>query len=310
MWCLDEYWHYSVFTLVMLILFECTLVKQQIGNLSEIRNMGSKPCQIQVTNEKHLLFFSQTNIPWNMPFCSSKIQVYRNRKWRSLKSDQLVVGDMVSVTRSQSDAGNQIPCDLILVRGQCIVDESMLTGESVPQLKEPLDQRASSSLEENNILNEDVDGKLHFLYGGTKVVAVHSPPSKFAPGLKPPDNGCVAYVVRTGFNTQQGGLLSTILFSVRSVTANNLECLAFILFLLAFAIAAASYVWIKGTEDPDRNRYKLFLECTLILTSVVPPELPIELSLAVNSSLVQLVRLAIFCTEPFRIPFAGKGAQR
>ena len=78
-----------------------------------------------------------------------------------------------------------------------------------------------------------------------------------------------------------------MIFSDERMSANNLESFVFIGFLLIFAIAASAYVWIEGRKK-DMDKGKLLLDVVLVLTSVVPPELPMELTLAVNASLVAL----------------------
>lgn len=237
----------------------------------------------------------------------------------------------------------------------------MLSGESTPLLKESIELRPSR----DEVDIEGVD-RNSCLFGGTKVL--QSTTSATHDELSPPDQGCLAVVLRTGFGTSQGQLIRTMIFSTETVSANNLESFLFIAFLLVFALAASAYVWVKGEfllslslspffvfsspVDPtssfsgveqDRKRSKLLLDCVIIITSVVPPELPMELSMAVNASLVALSKFctsshslrlvcycrkgkdpltvlasgvvwatikkkptAIFCTEPFRIPFAGR----
>jgi manganese-transporting P-type ATPase len=97
-----------------------------------------------------------------------------------------------------------------------------------------------------------------------------------------------------------------ILFSSDRVTVENVEVYWYLLILLIFALVASYHVMMEGLKDPDRSRYKIMLRCVLIITNVVPPELPMELSLAVNYSIITMIKKQIFCTEPFRIPNAGK----
>lgn len=281
LWLLDDYWYYSLFTLVMLVGFESTVVWQRQRTLVEFRGMSIQPYDI-----------------W----------VFREQTWTQLKSDKLLPGDLVSVGRTKEDSG--VACDMLLVEGAAIVNEAMLSGESTPLLKDSVQLRPGDA----SIDPEGLD-KNALLYGGTKVLQVthasssedasHSAPSLQSGVTAPPDNGAMAIVVKTGFETSQGSLVRTMIYSTERVSANNVEALLFILFLLIFAIAASWYVWQEGVKN-DRKRSKLLLDCVLIITSVVPPELPMELSLAVNTSLAALSKYAIFCTEPFRIPFAGR----
>eukprot|EP01133_Synstelium_polycarpum_P004288 gene4288-5007_t len=273
LWSLEEYVFYCLFTLFMLLTFEATVVKSRLRNLISLREMSSKP--------------------------SYPIHVFRLGVWKEIDTTQILPGDIVSIGRGATEAKSTAPCDLLLLSGGCVVNESMLTGESTPHHKESVNDRSSSAPVDFK------NDKIHIIFGGTQIVQ-HNTAERLSKVSKPPDRGCIAYALKTGFDTNQGRLMRTIWFSSERVTANNKESFLFIIFLLIFAIAASIYLFLKGMEQHERSKYKLLLHCIMVITSVVPPELPMELSLAVNNSLISLVRLGIYCTEPFRIPFAGK----
>jgi cation-transporting ATPase 13A1 len=242
------------------------------------------------------------------------IQVLRAGSWVTLQTTDLLPGDVVSIVRQATETS--VPADILLIRGTCIVNEAMLSGESTPLLKESIEL-----LEGSDRLDVDGTHRNAVLFSGTKVLqavptsagASTSDDSvvKSGKGAKggsgaTPDGGCLGVILRTGFGTTQGQLVRTMIFSTERVSANNFESFLFIGFLLIFAIAASWYVWVKGKpafllyrmDESDwllslgvergLKKSKLLLDCVLIVTSVVPPELPMELSLAVNASLVAL----------------------
>lgn len=203
----------------MLVAFESTVVWQRLRTLAEFRTMGIKPYAI-----------------W----------VYRVGRWSEIQTDELFPGDLISVVRTKEDSG--LPCDAILVSGGCIVNEAMLSGESTPLLKESVALRPP----EEKIDLTGLD-KNSCLYGGTKVL--QTTPATEQRELEAPDGGVLAVVTRTGFETSQGSLVRTMIYSTERVSANNFEALLFILFLLIFAVAASWYVWVEGTKSPNKPSF-------------------------------------------------------
>ena len=198
-----------------------------------------------------------------------------------------------------------MPCDLLLLSGSAVVNEAILTGESQPLVKE------SVSTVDDVEHELEIKGihRSHILNSGTEILQ-HIPMDVHAdmPHIeKPPVNdGLCCFVLKNGFETKQGKLMRMILFSSDRVTVESAEVYYYLLVLLVFALIASYHVMVEGLKDPDRSRYKIMLRCILIITNVVPPELPMELSLAVNYSIITMIKKSIFCTEPFRIPNAGK----
>lgn len=70
-----------------------------------------------------------------------QVWVERDGHWQQISSDLLVPGDLLRL-----EAGDRVPADLLLLEGSPAVDESVLTGESLPVEKAPNDDLYSGTL--------------------------------------------------------------------------------------------------------------------------------------------------------------------
>ena len=300
LWRLDEYWYYALFTFFALLLFESTVAYNRLQSLQRLRSHTD-------LTPRHIYAYRPAYPPGKAG-------------WVKVLVSELVPGDVVSCkpytpTRAnqhrhqqpKAAVMNRIPADILVLQGDAVVDEALLTGESIPQLKmgvEGYDDTTKLDLQEH---------KQSMLWGGTILLVSNgggADSGNSGPNNIPqaPDQGVVGMVLRTGFDTAQGSLLRTMAHTTKSVDGiHTTDTYVFIMLLLCCAIASASMVWTEGWADPSRNKFRLVLHVIIIITSVVPPELPMELSLAVTSSVADLMkRCDVYCTEVFRIPLAGQ----
>lgn len=269
LWSVDEYYYYAVCIFIISVVSITTTLIETKATMRRLKEISRFECDIRVL---------------------------RSGFWRYVHSSDLVPGDVYEITDPNL---TQLPCDSLLLSGDCIVNESMLTGESVPVSKTPATDEALELLDlSTSSIHPEV--ARHFLFSGTKIVRARRPQED-----KSDEAAALALVVRTGFNTTKGALVRSMLFPKPSGFKFYRDSFRYISVMAGIAMIGfvASFI----------NFVRLGLAWHLIvvraldlITIVVPPALPATLTIGTNFALSRLKQKSIFCISPQRVNVGGK----
>uniref|UniRef100_H3BZC9 ATPase 13A3 n=1 Tax=Tetraodon nigroviridis TaxID=99883 RepID=H3BZC9_TETNG len=218
-----------------------------------------------------------------------------NNEIEEILSTDLVPGDLIVIPSN----GTIMPCDAVLVSGTCIVNESMLTGESVPvtktNLPNPLQGDRGDRGDEADCSYNTEEHKRHTLFCGTNVIQ-----TRFYTGEL-----VKAVVVRTGFNTAKGQLVRSILYPKPTDFKLYRDAYLFLLCLVGVAVIGFIYSISLSIihEVPAKT---IIIESLDIITITVPPALPAAMTAGIVYAQRRLKNLGIFCISPQRINICGQ----
>ncbi|MCL4136628.1 UNVERIFIED_CONTAM: hypothetical protein GTU68_051500, partial [Idotea baltica] len=180
-------------------------------------------------------------------------------------------------------------CDAVLISGNVIVNESMLTGESVPVTKTPL------TLSEEGETYSPERHKRHTLFCGTNVIQTRYYGKEQV----------LAIVVRTGFSTAKGELVRSILYP-RPIDfkfyKDSIKFIGFLFIVSVFGMGYCVYIYIRNQKPV----LETIIRALDIITIVVPPALPAAMTVGTYYAQSRLKKLGIFCISPPRINLCGK----
>ncbi|XP_072684240.1 polyamine-transporting ATPase 13A2 isoform X3 [Canis lupus baileyi] len=215
---------------------------------------------------------------------SSRVCVCRpggEEEW--VDSSELVPGDCLVLPRE----GGLVPCDAALVAGECVVNESSLTGESVPVLKTALPEGPVSYCPETH--------RRHTLFCGTLVLQARA---FVGPHV-------LAVVTQTGFCTAKGGLVSSILHPRPIDFKFYKHSMKFVAALSVLALLGTVYsIFILHRNRVPLN--EIVIRALDLVTVVVPPALPAAMTVCTLYAQSRLRSQGIFCIHPLRINLGGK----
>jgi len=164
----------------------------------------------------------------------------------------------------------------------------MLTGESIPIVKTHI----SASTNQMFDYNQD---KTHILYSGTKILQKRSIGGKKV----------LALAIATGFNTEKGNLIRSILYPKDSEYRFQKDSVKYILLMGSLTIIGF-LVSIPFMIENDIPTEDIILRCLDLITTTVPPALPACLGIGISYALQRLKKKGIICINRSRVNIVGK----
>ncbi|XP_046388324.1 polyamine-transporting ATPase 13A3-like isoform X2 [Ischnura elegans] len=220
-----------------------------------------------------------------------------------IPTEQLVPGDVIIVPLH----GCIMPCDAVLLSGNCIVNESMLTGESVPVTKTPLPFGHGGAPS----VYDPKDHARHTLFCGTRVIQTRYYEPRGVGKVKKGEEGTAsildrvrAVVVRTGFLTAKGQLVRSIMYPPPVDFRFERDSYRFVAGLAGVAAIGFVYTVISKTLRGVEGK-EIALDSLDLVTIVVPPALPAAMTVGRLYAQARLKEKGIFCISPRTINVSG-----
>uniref|UniRef100_A0A669Q6B7 Polyamine-transporting ATPase 13A3 n=1 Tax=Phasianus colchicus TaxID=9054 RepID=A0A669Q6B7_PHACC len=215
----------------------------------------------------------------------------RNQEIEEILSTNLVPGDIMLIPSN----GTIMPCDAVLLSGTCIVNESMLTGESVPVTKINLPNPSEYPKATGDEIYSPEAHKRHTLFCGTSVIQTRFYTGELVKAL----------VVRTGFNTAKGQLVRSILYPKPTDFKLYRDAYWFLLSLVVVAGIGFIYTIVNSILN-EVPAHTIVIESLDIITITVPPALPAAMTAGIVYAQRRLKKIGIFCISPQRINICGQ----
>uniref|UniRef100_A0A8C6YZT1 ATPase 13A3 n=1 Tax=Nothoprocta perdicaria TaxID=30464 RepID=A0A8C6YZT1_NOTPE len=212
-------------------------------------------------------------------------------KIEEILSTDLVPGDIMLIPSN----GTIMPCDAVLLSGTCIVNESMLTGESVPVTKINLPNPSEDPKAMGDEIYSPEVHKRHTLFCGTNVIQTRFYTGELVKAL----------VVRTGFSTAKGQLVRSILYPKPTDFKLYRDAYLFLLSLVVVAGIGFLYTVVNSILN-EVPAHTIIIESLDIITITVPPALPAAMTAGIVYAQKRLKKIGIFCISPQRINICGQ----